>query len=77
MKSKEFKKHKDNIGGLLSVNNFLSTSTDKEVGLGFALAKVDRSDTKQQISNDHELLASTYNNIGEVYRIEQDYDHPI
>ncbi|CAF1605105.1 unnamed protein product [Rotaria sp. Silwood1] len=42
MRSEEFYKHKNNIGGLLSINNFLSTSTDKEVGLAFAFANMNR-----------------------------------
>jgi hypothetical protein len=31
MLSEKFEKHKNNIGGLLSINNFLSISTEKEV----------------------------------------------
>ncbi|CAF1133774.1 unnamed protein product [Didymodactylos carnosus] len=36
MSSEEFEKHRSNIGGLLSINNFLSTSADKYVAELFA-----------------------------------------
>jgi tetratricopeptide (TPR) repeat protein len=40
MSSAEFEKHKLNINGLLSISNFLSTSTDRNVAESFAFASM-------------------------------------
>jgi len=40
----EFKKLKKSIGGLLSFNNFLSTSTNRHVSLGFAEHSLNKDD---------------------------------
>ncbi|CAF3846382.1 unnamed protein product [Rotaria sp. Silwood1] len=43
MLNEEFEQHKSNINGLLTINNFLSTSTDYQVAKGFAFANKNRS----------------------------------
>src|ERR1700735_1637337 len=40
----EFKKLKKSIGGLLSFNNFLSTSTNRDVSVRFAQRSLDKDD---------------------------------
>jgi tetratricopeptide (TPR) repeat protein len=40
----EFKKLKKSIGGLVSFNNFLSTSTDRDISLTFAQCSLDKTD---------------------------------
>ncbi len=42
MSSEEFNKHRSNIGGFMSMHNFLSTSKNPEVAKGFVLANKDR-----------------------------------
>ncbi|CAF0986725.1 unnamed protein product [Adineta steineri] len=46
MSSEEFEKHKSNIGGLMSMNNFLSTSTDKTVAEMFVNASTNEPGMK-------------------------------
>ena len=43
MSYEELEKLKQNCGGLLSVNSFLSTTTDRQVALGFAMGNIDRN----------------------------------
>ncbi|CAF1169420.1 unnamed protein product [Adineta steineri] len=46
MSMEEFEKLKQNLGGLISFNNFLSTSADQHVSLLFALSCLDASNMK-------------------------------
>jgi tetratricopeptide (TPR) repeat protein len=44
MSNEEFERHKSNLNGLLMVNNFFSTTTDRNVAEAFALANKGRLD---------------------------------
>ena len=62
MSNEEFDELSQNIGGLIAFNSFLSTSSDKDVSLGFARPALDDCNLKAilyVINADPTLLAST------------------
>ncbi|CAF1147703.1 unnamed protein product [Didymodactylos carnosus] len=66
MPSEEFEKLKQNIGGLLSFNHFLSTSTDRKVALAFASKSLNRPGIETvlfEIEVDIEINKSPFVNI--------------
>ncbi|CAF4717250.1 unnamed protein product [Rotaria sp. Silwood1] len=71
--SKDFEKVKQTKGGLMSFNNFLSTSRDRDLSLNAfarpaALQDSDSVDIRQKIlPPTHPDIATSYNNIGLIY----------
>ncbi|CAF1182076.1 unnamed protein product [Rotaria sordida] len=79
----DFDKLKKNKGGLISFNNFLSTSTDEAASLAFAESAIEKSalefyekalkTREKALPPNHPDLATSYNNIGSVYDDMGDY----